>query len=147
MHWLVCLLIWNHFYILCHVYHQTRHISTFPTVRRCAALFAVQGPVGPVETSGQCQLPLPVASYSTAFRATFHGITFLIDFILWHTTLVTFNTFVHISLILYEFGAPLWTMNRETWRKLRKASSLSGAVHAINNHHSYLACSDATFLV
>ena len=103
--------------------------------------------MGPEETSGQWQLPVPVASYSTAFKTMFHGITFPIDFILWQTTLVAFNTFVHISLILYEFGPPLWTMNRETWRKLRKASSLSGAVHAINNHHSYLACSDATFLV
>jgi len=122
-------------------------MSTFPTFRRCAAHFAVQGPVGPEETSGQCQLPLSVASYNTAFKTMFHGITFPIDFILWHTTVVTLNMLVHISLILYEFGPPLWTMNRETWRKLRKASSLSGAVHAINNHHSYLACSDATFLV
>ena len=89
--------------------------------------------MGPEQTSGQCQLPFPVASYSTAFKTMFHGITFPIDFILWHTTLVTFNTFVHISLILYEFGSPLWTMNRETWRKLRKASSLSGVVHAVNN--------------
>ena len=122
-------------------------MSTFPTVRRCAALFAVQGSVGPEETSGQWQLPFPVASYSMAFKTMFHEIAFPIDFILWHTTLVTFNTFEHISLILYEFGPPLWTMNRETWRKLRKASSLSGAVHAINNHHSYLACCYATFLV
>ena len=128
-------------------HHQTRHMSTFPTVRRCAALFAVQGSVGPEGTSGQHQLSLPVASYSIAFKTTFHWITFPIDFILWHTTLVTFNTFEHISLILYEFGPPLWTMNRETLRKLRKASSLSGAVHAINNHHSYLVCRDATFLV
>ena len=112
-------------------------MSTFPTFRRCAALFAVQGPVGPEETSGQCQLPLPVASYSTAFKTMLHGITFPIDFILCQTTLVTCNLFIHMSLILYEFGPPLWTMNRETWRKLRKASSLSGAVHA-NNHHSYL---------
>ena len=123
------------------------HMLTFPTVRRCAALLAVQGPVSPERTSGQCQLPLPVASYSTAFKTIFHGIIFLIDFILWHTTLVAFNTFVHTSLILYEFGPPLWTMNRETWRTLRKASSLSGAVHAVSNHHSYLACHDATFLV
>ena len=128
-------------------HHQTRHMPTFPAVRRCAALFAVQGPVGPEAMSGQWQLPRPVASYSTAFKTMFHGITFPIDFILWHITLVTFNTFVHISLILYEFGPPLWTMNRETWRKLRKASSLSGAVHAINNHHSYLVCCDTTFLV
>ena len=103
--------------------------------------------MGPEEASGQWQIPLSVASYSTAFKTMFHVITSPVDFILWHTTLVAFNTFVHISLILYEFGPPLWTMNRETWRKLRKASSLSGAVHAMNNHHSYLACSDATFLV
>ena len=122
-------------------------MSNFPTVRRYAAIFAVQGPVGSEGTRGQCQLPLLVASYSTAFKTMFHGITFPIDFILWHTTVVTLNMFAHMSLILYEFGPPLWTMNRETWRKLRKASSLSGAVHAINNHHSYLACRDATFLV
>ena len=101
---------------------------TFPTVRRYAALFAVQGSVGPEETSGQCQLPLPVASFSTAFKTKFHAITFLIDFILWHATLVTFNTFLHMSLILYEFGPPLWIMNRETWRKLKKAASLLGTV-------------------
>ena len=143
MQWHCCTVAFIHdlklFLYLCHVYHQTRHMFTCPAVRRCAALFTVQ--------DGQWQLPLPVASYSTAFKTMFHGITFLIDFILWHTTLVTSNTFVHISLILYEFGPPLWTLNRETWRKLRKASSLSGGVHAINNHHSYLVCSDATFLV
>ena len=33
------------------------------------------GPVGPEETSGQWQLPLPVACYSTAFKTMFHGIT------------------------------------------------------------------------
>ena len=84
--------------------------------------------MGQEVTSGQCQLPLSVASYSTAFNAMLHAITIPIDFILWHATLVTFNTFLHMSLILYEFGAPLWTMKRETWRKLKKASSLLGAV-------------------
>ena len=79
-------------------------------------------------TSGQYQVPLPVASYSTAFKTMFHAITFLIDFILWHATLVAFNTFVHMSLILYEFGPPLWTMKRKTWQTLKKAASTSGAV-------------------
>ena len=84
--------------------------------------------MGLEETSGQCHLPLPVASYSTTFKTMFHVMANRIDFILWHTTLVTFNIFVHISLILYEFGPALWTMSRETWRRLRKASSLSGVV-------------------
>ena len=106
-------------------------MSTFPTVRRCAALLAVQGPVDPEGTSGQWQLPLPVAGYNTAFKTMFHQMAILIDFILWHVTLVMFNAFVHISLILYEFGPPQWTMNRETWRKLRKEASLSGAVHGM----------------
>ena len=125
----------------------TSYCCSHAHITRCAALFAVQDPMGPERTSGQCQLSLPVASYSTAFKNMFHAITFPIDIILWHTTLVAFNTFVHMSLILYEFGPPLWTMKRETWRKLRKAASLSGAVHAISNHLSYLACRDATFLV
>ena len=108
-------------------------MSSFPTVRRCAALFAVQSPVGLEGTSGQYQVPLPVASYSTAFKTInfktmFHAITLPIDFILWNATLVAMNTFVHMSLILYELGPPLWTMKRETWRKRKKAASMSGAV-------------------
>ena len=106
--------------------------------------------MGPEETSGQWQFFLPVASYNTAVKTMFHEMGILIDFILWHTTLVTFNTFVHISLILYEFGPPLWTMNRETWRKLRKASSLSGAVHGMITITILTlrvhVCSDDTFL-
>ena len=112
------------------MHHQTRHVLTFPTVRRCVALFAVQVPVGPEGLSGQSHLPLPVASYNPAFRAMFNEMTAVLDFILWHTTLVAFDTFLHMSLILYEFGFSFWS-KRETWRKFKKTASLSGVVDAV----------------
>ena len=103
---------------------------TFPTVRRCVALFAVQVPVGPEGLSGQSHLPLPVASYNPAFRAMFNEMTAVLDFILWHTILVAFDIFLHMSLILFEFGSSFWS-KRETWRRFIKTSSLSGAVDAV----------------
>ena len=75
-------------------------------------------------------IPLSVASYNPAFRAMFNEMTAVLDFILWHTTLVAFDIFLRMSLILYEFGSSFWS-KRETWRKFKKTASLSGAVDAV----------------
>ena len=103
------------------------------------------GPEGP---SRQYRLPPPVASYNREFKGMLNEMTAVLDFILWHTTLVAFDTFLYLSVILHEFGSSFWT-KRETWRKFKKIASSSGAVG--DNHHSYLegACStfDDTFLV
>ena len=80
--------------------------------------------------SGQCHLPLPVASYNPAFKAMFYEMTAVLDFILWHTTLVAFDTFLRLSLMLYEYGSAHLT-KREIWRKFKKTASLSGAVGAV----------------
>ena len=85
------------------------------------------GPEGP---SGQCHLPLPVTSYNPAFRVIFNEMTAMLDFILWHTTLVAFDSFLRLSLMLHEYGPADWT-KRETWRKFKKTASLSGAVDAV----------------
>ena len=85
------------------------------------------GPEGP---SGQCHLPLPVASYNPALKAMFNEMTAVLDVILWHTTLVAFDSFLHLSLLLHEHGPAVLT-KRETWRKFKKTASLSGAVDAV----------------
>ena len=85
------------------------------------------GPEGP---SGQCHLPFPVASYNPAFKVMFNEMTSVLDFILWHTTLVAFDSFLRLSLILYEYGLADLT-KRETWRKFKKTASLSGAVDVV----------------
>ena len=86
--------------------------------------------MGPEGQSGQCHLPLPVASYNPAFRAMFNEMTAVLDFILWHTTMVAFNTLLRLSLMLHEYG-PADLTKRETWRKFKKTASLSGAVDAV----------------
>ena len=87
--------------------------------------------MGPEGTSGQCHLPPPMASYIPAFKAMFHGMAIPIDFILWHATVLTFSAFLHLSLLLYEFGPPLWSITRKMWRQFKKAASQSGAVDAV----------------
>ena len=87
--------------------------------------------MGPEGTSGQCHLPFPIASYIPTFKAMFHGMAIPINFILWHATVLAFNTFLHLSLILYEFGPPLWSITRKMWRQSKKAASLSGEVDAV----------------
>ena len=86
--------------------------------------------MGPEGTSGQWHLPLPMASYIPDFRAIFLGMVNPIDFILWHVTALAFNAFLHQSLILYEYGPPLWSISRRMWRQGKKAASLSGEVDA-----------------
>ena len=87
--------------------------------------------MGPEGTSGQWHLPLPMASYIPAFKAMFHGMAIPIDFILWHATVLAFNTFLHLSLILNEYWPPLWSITRKMWRQSKKAASLSGEVDAV----------------
>ena len=54
----------------------------------------------------------------------------LVDFILWHTTLVAFNIFLLLCLILHEYGLAHLTMG-ETWRQFKKTASLAGVVEAV----------------
>ena len=72
-----------------------------------------------------------MASYISAFKAMFHGMAIPMDFILWHMTVLAFNTFLHLSLIVYEFWPPLWSITRKMWRQSKKAASLSGEVDAV----------------
>ena len=85
------------------------------------------GPEGP---SRQYRLPPPVASYNREFKGMLNEITAVLDFILWHTTLVAIDTFLYLSIILYEFGYSFWT-KRETWRKFKKTALLSGVVGTV----------------
>ena len=85
------------------------------------------GPEGP---SRQYCLPPPVASYNRVFKGMLNEMTAVLDFILWHTTLFAFDTFLYLSVILYEFGYSFWT-KRETWRKFKKTALLSGVVDAV----------------
>ena len=87
--------------------------------------------MGSEGTSGQWHLPLPMASYILVFKAMFHEMAIPIDLILWHATVLAFNTFLHLSLILYEFGPPLWSITRKMWRQSKKAASLSGEMDAV----------------
>ena len=84
------------------------------------------GPEGP---SGQCHLPLPVASYNPACRAMFNEMTAVINFSLCHTTLVAFDIFLRLSLMLHKYGLADLT-KRGTWWKFKKTASLSGAADA-----------------
>ena len=86
--------------------------------------------MGPEWPSGQSHLPLPMASYNPAFRAMFNEMTAVLDFILWHTTLVAFDSFLRLSLMLHKYG-PADLTKRETWRKFKKTASLSGAVDVV----------------
>ena len=87
--------------------------------------------MGPEGKSGQWHLSLPMASYIPTFKAIFLGMAIPIDFILWHATVLAFNTFLHLSLILYEFGPTLWSITRKMWRQSKRAHSLSGEVDAV----------------
>ena len=88
--------------------------------RRCAALFAVSVSVGPEGTSGQCYLPLPMTSYIPGFKVMFHEMTIPSDFILWHATVLVFNAFLHLSLILYEYWPSLWSMRERCADNLKR---------------------------
>ena len=78
--------------------------------------------------------------------------TSVLDFILWHTTFVAFDSFLCLSLMMHEYG-PADLTKRETWRTFKKTASLSGVVDAVVTITipTYLegACStfDGTFLV
>ena len=54
----------------------------------------------------------------------------LVDFILWHTTLVAFNIFLLLCLILHKYELAHLTMG-ETWWKFKKTASQSGVVEAV----------------
>ena len=54
-----------------------------------------------------------------------------IEFILWHATVLAFDAFLHLSLILYEFWPPLWSITRKMWRQSKQAATLSGQVDAV----------------
>ena len=71
-----------------------------------------------------------MASYNREFKGMLNEMTAVFDFILWHTTLVAFDTYLYLSLILHEFGYSFWN-RRETWRKWKKAALLSGEVGTV----------------
>ena len=69
----------------------------------------------PEGTSGQTHLGLPVTSCNPAFNAVIEKMAEVIEFILWQATLVAFDLFLHLALIVHE-GLPHSTKRRRDWK-------------------------------
>ena len=98
---------------------------TFPTVRSCVVL-AIKVPVARKGPSGLTYLYLPVTSYKPTFNDMIEKTAEVLEFILCQVTLVAFDLFLHLAVIVHE-GLPHSTKRR----RRRKASSSSGEVVAM----------------
>ena len=98
---------------------------TFPTVRSCVVLLTIKVPVARKGPSRQTHLYL-VTSYKLSFNDMIEKTTEVLEFILCQATLVAFDLFLHLSLIVHE-GLPHPTKRR----RRRKAKSSSGEVVAM----------------
>ena len=96
---------------------------TFPTARSCVVLLAIKVPVAPKGPSGQTHLCLPVTSYNPSFNDMIEKTAEVLEFILCQATLVAFDLFLHLALIVHE-GLPHSTKRQRG----RKATSSSGEV-------------------
>ena len=96
---------------------------TFPTVRSCVVLLAIKVPVARKGPSGQTHLYPTVTSYNPAFNDVIEKTAEVLEFILCQATLVAFDLFLHLALIVHE-GLPHSTKRRRG----RKATSSSGEV-------------------
>ena len=99
---------------------------TFPTVRSCVVLLAIKVPVARKGPSGQTHLCLLVTSYSPTYNDMIEKTAEVLELILCQATLVAFDLFLHLALIVHE-GLPHLT---KRWRG-RKARSSSGEVIAM----------------
>ena len=98
---------------------------TFPTVRSCVVLLAIKVPVARKGPSGQTHFYL-VTSYNPTFNGVIEKTAEVLQFILCQATLVAFDLFLHLALIVHE-GLPHSTKRRRG----RKATSSSGEVVAM----------------
>ena len=99
---------------------------TFPTVRSCVVLLAIKVPVAPKGPSGQIHLCLLETSYNPTFDDVIEKTAEVLELILCQATLVAFDLFLHLALIVHE-GLPHSTKRRRG----RKATSSSGEVVAM----------------
>ena len=101
---------------------------TFPTVRSCVVLLAIKVPVACKGPSGQTNLYL-VTSYNPTFNDVIEKTAEVLEFILCQATLVAFDLFLHLALIVHE-GLPCSTKRQRS----RKATSSSGEVAAMETN-------------
>ena len=99
---------------------------TFPTVRSCVVLLAIKVPVARKGPSGQTHLCLLVTSCSPTYNDMIEKTAEVLELILCQATLVAFDLFLHLALIVHE-ELPHLT---KRWRG-RKARSSSGEVIAM----------------
>ena len=99
---------------------------TFPTVRSCVVLLAIKVPVAPKGPSGLAHLYHSVTSYNPTFNDVIEKTAEVLEFILCQATLVAFDLFLHLALIVHE-GLPRSTKRQ----RRRKATSSSGEVIAM----------------
>ena len=99
---------------------------TFPTIRSCVVLLAIKVPVARKGPSGQTHLCLLMTSYKLTFNDMIEKTAEVLEFILCQATLVAFDLFLHLALIVHE-GHPHSTKRRRG----RKATSSSGEVVAM----------------
>ena len=76
--------------------------------------------------SGQIHLYLPVTSYKPAFNDVIEKMAEVLEFILCQATLVAFDLFLHLAVIVHE-GLP----HSAKRQRRRKATSSSGEVVAM----------------
>ena len=93
---------------------------TFPTVRSCVVLLAIKVPVTHKGPSGQTHLCLPVTSYNPTFNDMIEKMAEVLEFIICQATLVTFDLFLHLALILHEGLSH--SMKRQRGRKATLSS-------------------------
>ena len=93
---------------------------TFPTVRSCVVLLAIKVPVARKGPSRQTHLCLPVTSYTPFFNDVIEKTAEILEFILCQATLVAFDLFLHLALIVHE-GLP-HSAKRRRGRKTRSSS-------------------------
>ena len=79
--------------------------------------------MAPNGLSGQTLLCLPVTRYNLTIKDTIEKMAVVLEFILCQATLVTYDLFLHLALIVHE-GLP----HSARRRRGRKATSLSGEV-------------------
>ena len=99
---------------------------TFPTVRSCVVLLAIKVPVTRKGPSGQTNLCLPVTNYHPTLNDVIEKTAEVLEFILCQATLIAFDLFLHLALIVHE-GLPHSTKRQRG----RKASSSLGEVVAM----------------
>ena len=103
---------------------------TFPTVRSCVVLLVIKVPVARKGPSGQTHPCLCVTSYNLTFHDVIEKTAEVLEFILCQATLVAFDLFLHLALIVHE-GLPHSTKRQRG----RKVTSSSGEFFYRNKYY------------